>query len=68
MKDIINIKVKDQYSNILDAQALLRVASDNVQSLFHRIEHIIVAGEKIRPSIELLFESRESDSIYRVLV
>lgn len=71
MTKIIEIKVKDQFSEIHEVQALLREipqqAELNQLSLFQRIEHIVVKGETIRPSIELLFESRQSDSIYRVV-
>ena len=71
MTKMIEIKVKDQFSEIHEVQALLREipqqAELNQLSLFQRIEHIVVNGETIRPSIELLFESRQSDSIYRVV-
>lgn len=71
MTKMIEIKVKDQFSVIHEVQALLREipqqAELNQLSLFQRIEHIVVKGETIRPSIELLFESRQSDSIYRVV-
>jgi hypothetical protein len=71
MTKLIEIKVKDQYSNILKVQAKIRSALENSSaatlSLFQRIEHIIVDGEKILPSIELLFESRETTSIYKVV-
>ena len=65
MTKMIEIKVKDQFSVIHEVQALLREipqqAELNQLSLFQRIEHIVVKGETIRPSIELLFESRQSD-------
>ena len=70
MTQIIDIKVKDQFSHIYEAKALLRIPETSLAAglaLFHKIEHIIVEGEVILPSIELLFESRESDSIFRVL-
>lgn len=71
MTKMIEIKVKDQFSEIHEVQALLREipqqAELNQLSLFQRIEHIVVKSETIRPSIELLFESRQSDSIYRVV-
>lgn len=66
MTKMIDIKVKDQFSQILDAKALLRAAPET-QELFRRIEHIVVDGEVILPSIELLFESRNSASIYKVV-
>ena len=71
MKQMIEVKVKDQFSNIHAVQALLRAIPEHSElhklSLFQKIEHIVVNGEIIRPSIELLFESRTSDSIYRVI-
>jgi hypothetical protein len=71
MTQMIEIKVKDQYSEIHEVQAFLRKipqqAELNQLSIFQRIEHIVVKGETIRPSIELLFESQHSDSIYRVI-
>lgn len=71
MTQMITVKVKDQYSNELNAMAWLNnlQEQENTEnlSLFQKIDHIIVDGEKILPSIELLFESRESDSIYRVI-
>lgn len=71
MTQTIAIKVKDQFSEIHQVQALLRDIPEDAElnqlSLFQRIEHIVVNGEIIRPSIELLFESRDSDSIYRVV-
>ena len=66
MTKMIDIKVKDQFSQILDAKALLRAAPE-IQELSKRIEHIVIAGEVILPSIELLFESRNSSSIYKVV-
>lgn len=71
MTQTIAIKVKDQFSEIHQVQALLRDLPEDAElnqlSLFQRIEHIVVNGEIIRPSIELLFESRDSDNIYRVV-
>lgn len=71
MTQMIEVKVKDQFSKIHEVQALLRDLPENTElnklSIFQRIEHIIIEGEIIRPSIELLFESRNSDSIYRII-
>lgn len=71
MSQLIEIKVKDQFSNIHAVQALLQTVPENSAlhklSLFQKIEHIVVKGEIIRPSIELLFESRISTSIYRII-
>ncbi|MGE8542138.1 hypothetical protein [Acinetobacter sp. ANC 3813] len=66
MTNMIDIKVKNQFSEILDAKALLRSAPDS-NSVSNRIEHIVVDGEVILPSIELLFESQHSSSIYKVI-
>ncbi|WP_425917812.1 hypothetical protein [Acinetobacter sp. TSRC1-2] len=71
MTQMIEVKVKDQFSKIHEVRALLRDLPENAEanklSIFQRIEHIIIEGEIIRPSIELLFESRNSDSIYRII-
>ncbi len=71
MTQMITVKVKDQYSNETNAMAWLNNLQEHDQaqdlSLFQKIDHIVVDGEKILPSIELLFESRESDSIYRII-
>ena len=71
MSQLIEIKVKDQFSNIHAVQTLLQTIPENSAlhklSLFQKIEHIVVKGEIIRPSIELLFESRISKSIYRII-
>ena len=63
---MIDIKVKDQFSQILDAKALLRLRPEALE-VFNRIEHIVIDGEVILPSIELLFESQNSSSIYKVV-
>ena len=70
MSEMITVKIKDQYSNELNALAWLNKLQehdDESYSLFQRIDHIVVEGEKILPNIELLFESRSSDSIYRII-
>ncbi|OAL78655.1 hypothetical protein AY606_08465 [Acinetobacter sp. SFB] len=71
MNEMIEVKVKDQFSKIHEVYALLRTipehAESNKLSIFQRIEHIVVNGEIILPSIELLFESCHSDSIYRIV-
>ncbi|RZG71715.1 hypothetical protein EXU29_12750 [Acinetobacter wuhouensis] len=71
MNQMITVKVKDQYSNEVNAMAWLNNLHEQEHAqglaLFKKIDHIIVEGEKILPSIELLFESRESDSIYRII-
>ena len=71
MTQMIEVKVKDQFSKVYEVHALLRDLPENSESnklsIFQRIEHIVVDGEMIQPSIELLFESRNSDSIYRII-
>ena len=71
MSQVITVKVKDQYSNELHATAWLNQLQESEDSgslsLFQKIDHIVVEGETILPSIELLFESKESDNIYRVI-
>lgn len=71
MNEMIEVKVKDQFSKIHEVYALLRAipedAEPNKLSIFQRIEHIVINGEIILPSIELLFESCNSDSIYRIV-
>ena len=70
MSEMITVKVKDQYSNEINALAWLNKLKEHENeslSLFQRIDHILIDGEKILPNIELLFESKSSDSIYRVV-
>ncbi|MEZ2902198.1 hypothetical protein ACBQ24_05500 [Acinetobacter terrestris] len=71
MNEMIEVKVKDQFSKIHEVYALLRAipedAEPNKLSIFQRIEHIVINGEIILPSIELLFKSCNSDSIYRIV-
>ncbi len=66
MTKMIDIKVKNQFSQIVDAKAVLRDAPED-QELNQRIEHIIVNDEVILPSIELLYESQQSSNIYKVI-
>jgi len=71
MSKMIDIKVKDQFSQVIEAKAMLRsFAEHNIHhaaELVKKIEHIVVDGETILPSIELLFESQKSSNIYRVV-
>ena len=71
MNEMIEVKVKDQFSKIHEVYASLRAIPENTDSnklsIFQRIEHIVINGEIILPSIELLFESCNSDSIYRIV-
>lgn len=71
MKKMIDIKVKDQFSQIIDAKALLAKGIEHdsleMQKLLQKIEHVVIANEIILPSIEFLFESKNSSSIYRVV-
>jgi hypothetical protein len=71
MTKMIDIKVKDQFSKVIEAKAMLRSLAEHnnhqALDLVKKIEHIVVDGEIILPSIELLFESQESSNIYRVV-
>lgn len=70
MKKMIDIKVKDQFSQIMNAKAVLRDADSQcleLQKLVQKIEHVVIDDEIILPSIELLFESQNSANIYRVI-
>lgn len=71
MNELINVKIKDQYNQILEAKACLRNCPKDSKAeklaLFHRVEHIVVDNEMILPSIELLFESQKNSSIYRIV-
>ncbi|MBV6590223.1 hypothetical protein [Acinetobacter baumannii] len=70
-KDIIDIKIKDQFDQIHDAKAQLKknlVEHENESlKLSQRIEYIIVDNEVILPTTELLFESEQNEKIYRVI-
>lgn len=65
------IKVKDQFDKIHYATAFLNhlTHANRVPhtSLVQHIHFIEVKGEKILPSIELLFQSNTSSKIYKVL-
>ena len=71
MTQLVDVKVKDQYSQTYEVKARLRQAPEESDAanldLFQRIEHIVVEGEVILPSIELLFESQQTENIYRVI-
>ncbi len=71
MIKMIDIKVKDQYSQILDAKAVLSTRlmeqAEAGTPVFQHIDHIFVNGEMIQPSIEFLYESQTSPSIYKVI-
>jgi hypothetical protein len=71
MANMIDIKIKDQSNRIHEVKALLRNCPEKSVAqqlkLEQRIEHIIVDGEIIRPSIELLYESQNTAHIYKVL-
>lgn len=68
---MIDIKVKDQYSQVIDAKAVLSAFLEQDQKaetdLTKYIEHIVVDGEIIQPSIEMLFESQHSSNIYKIV-
>ena len=71
MTNLIDIQVKDQTNKIVTAKALVRKALLESQpthfTLNQCIEHIIVDDEIILPSIELLYESKHSNKIYKVI-
>ena len=71
MKKMIDIKVKDQFSQIINAKAVLPQDTEHdsleMQKLLQKIEHVVIGDEIILPSIELLFESQHFPSIYRVV-
>lgn len=70
-EEMIDVKVKNQYGKILEVKALLRAGAkhhnDPSQRLAQQVEYIMVDGEIIRPTIELLFTSERTDCIYRIL-
>ena len=43
MTTMIDIKVKNQFSQILDAKALLRLRPESLV-VFNRIEHMVIDG------------------------
>ena len=70
MKKMIDIKVKDQFSQIVNAKAFLREVDPQaleLENIIQKIEHIVIDDEIILPTIELLFESKNSSNIYRVI-
>ena len=69
-EEMIDVQVKNQYGKVLDVKALLRDGaqqSDTSPRLEQQVEYIVVDDEIIRPSIELLFASEQTDCIYRIL-
>ena len=58
MTQLVDVKVKDQYSQTYNVKAQLRQVPENSEAerldLFKRIEHIVVDGEVILPSIEVV--------------
>ena len=72
MKKMIEIQVQNQCNQILSVQAALhecpKDSKAEQRSLNQRIAHIVVDGEVILPSIELLYASRHSPNIYQVVV
>ena len=66
MKKMIDIKVKDQFSQIVNAKAFLREVDPQaleLENIIQKIEHIVIDDEIILPTIELLFESKNSSNI-----
>lgn len=71
MTKMIDVKVKDQCNKILSVKAALRDYPENSRTeqltLPQRIAHIVVDGEIILPSIELLYESQQTSHIYKIV-
>lgn len=71
MTQVIDVKVKDQRNQILSVKAVLRDYPTNSRTeqldLNQRIAHIIVDGETILPSIELLYQSQQTSNIYKIV-
>ncbi|KGT46336.1 MULTISPECIES: hypothetical protein [Acinetobacter] len=68
--EMIDVKVKNQYGKVLDAKALLHEGAKEIdpsRRIVQQVEYIMVDGEIIRPSIELLFNSERNDCIYRIM-
>lgn len=71
MTKMIDVTVQDQRNQMHCVKALLRNYPQNSKTeqlaLHQRIEHIVVDGEVILPSIELLYESQETNQIYKIV-
>lgn len=71
MAQMIDVQVQDQCNKILSVKAALRECPKNSKaeqfSLDQRIAHIVVDGEIILPSIELLYESQSTTQIYKIV-
>lgn len=71
MTQMIDVQVQDQWNKILSVKAALRKCPKHSKaehfSLDQRIAHIVVDGEVILPSIELLYESQNTTQIYQIV-
>ncbi len=69
--NIIQVKVKDQFDKTYLAKARLneqlKSTSGADLSLYQRVQEIQVEDEILLPSTELLFESQETNRIYRII-
>ncbi|MBJ9985542.1 hypothetical protein IAE19_08805 [Acinetobacter sp. S40] len=67
----LEIKVKDQFDQLYDAKATIKEQQNTPEgeplSLYQRVEKIEVDEEIILPSTELLFESQNSNRIYKIV-
>lgn len=67
MTQLVDVKVKDQYSQTYNVKAQLRQVPENSEAerldLFKRIEHIVVDGEVILPSINVVPLIRPLNSV-----
>ena len=65
------IMVKDQYDKVYVAIATMKAQEFTPEgqplSLYQRVEKIEVEDETILPSTELLFESQDSNRIYKIV-
>ena len=71
MTHMIDITIQDQSDRIQQVKALLHVYPEGSAAqqlkLEQRIDHIVVDGEIIQPSIQLLYESKTTPNIYKIV-
>ncbi|WP_120430945.1 hypothetical protein [Acinetobacter baylyi] len=69
--NVIQVRVKDQFDKTYLAKARLneqlKSTSGADLSLYQRAQEIQVEDEILLPSTELLFESQETNRIYRII-
>lgn len=69
--NVIQVRVKDQFDKTYLAKARLneqlKSTSGADLSLYQRVQEIQVEDEILLPSTELLFESQETNRIYRII-